>query len=162
MVRLPSAISINIRLCCKRVALGHFKAQLIYSSLRIKRLFKMASISIEIGFIMAAMNDSKPSTTFVFPASASNRKRHPVAKQARSKIDESRYSTDSESSLKGKSIHLGLIHALFRQLIRTCVNSCKQTYKAVTGIDNLPEARHPHRRNPFSRLSCRLRSAPNK
>lgn len=154
MVRLPSAISNNIRVYSKRVVLGHLKAHLIHSSLRIKRLFKMASISIEIGFIMAAMKDSKPSTTFAFPALASNRKCHPLAKQARSKDHESRLSTDSESSLKGESIHLGLIHALFRQLIQTCVNSCKQTYKAVHDLDNFPKARQPHRRNPFGRLSC--------
>lgn len=128
MVRVPSANSNSSRVYSERVVLGHCKAQLIHSSLNIKRLLKMASISIEIGFIMAAMKDSKPSTTFAFPASASSRKCHLVAKQARSKIDKSRLSTDSESSLKGESTHPGLNHALFSQLIRTCVNSCKQTY----------------------------------
>jgi hypothetical protein len=65
----------------------------------------MASISMEIGFIMAAMKDSKPSTTFTFPAPASNQKRRVPVEQAYSGRDECRYSTDSESSLKGKSIH---------------------------------------------------------
>lgn len=61
---------------------------------------------MEIGFIMAAMKDSKPSTAFIFPVSASNQKLQKPAEQIPCKKDEHRYSTDSESSLKGKSIRV--------------------------------------------------------
>lgn len=61
---------------------------------------------MEIGFIMAAMKDSKPSTDFIFPVSASNQKRHTPAKQISSTKDDHRYSTDSESLLKGKCIRV--------------------------------------------------------
>lgn len=66
----------------------------------------MANTSMEIGFIMAAMKESKPSTTFVFPTWASNQKRQTPAKQIPLSKDEHRYSTDSESSLKGRILHI--------------------------------------------------------
>lgn len=85
-------------------------------------VFKMASISMEIGFIMAAMKDRQPSTDiFAFRAPAShqnpapNQKPHApakqTAKQTHSGEDERRCSTDSEFSLKGNIILPSPTHA---------------------------------------------------
>lgn len=61
---------------------------------------------MEIGFIMAAMKDSKPSTAFIFPMSATSQPRHTPPKPISFRKDEQRYSTDSGSSLKGKGIRV--------------------------------------------------------
>lgn len=65
----------------------------------------MVNASMEIGFIMAAMKDDKPTTAFLFPVSASNKKKAAPAKETPLDIEEEhRYSTDSESCLKGMCV----------------------------------------------------------
>lgn len=69
----------------------------------------MVNASLEIGFILAAMpvEDGKPSTAFLFPFSASNKGKTTPAKETSIEGGEQpRYSTDSESCLKGMNILL--------------------------------------------------------